>query len=309
MKVAIDATPLTVPTGGIARYTRELFSALQAGFPEDHYQLLEPGPGRWWSHGLPVTLHRNRFDVFHGADFAVPYVPVCASVMTLHDLSPWKREPWRAASSRVRRRTPWLLRLNLATIIITPTEAIRREAMEFFGLPAERVAAVPEAAPALFQPPPEESRRGDFLLAVGAGGRKNLAMARAVAGHLGRELRVVGEGGPVSDAELADLYQRAAALLYPSFYEGFGLPLLEAMQSGAPVIASRDPALMEVSGGAALHVDAGDTRAWIEAVASVLRDPEPWRRRGLARAASFSWERTARLTRDLYLEAVCRHAR
>src|SRR5687768_18045347 len=113
MKIALDATPLTVSTGGIRRYTEVLAEALHATFPGDECCLLSPSTSwcdqRWWSCGLPLRLVRENFDVFHGTDFAVPYLPVCARVMTLHDLSPWKAAPWQNASDRVRRRTPLLL--------------------------------------------------------------------------------------------------------------------------------------------------------------------------------------------------------
>ena len=73
MKVAIDGTPLAVPTGGITRYTVQLHQALAAEFPEDHFELLPGQPGRWWSQGLRKALYRGDFSLFHGTDFAVPY--------------------------------------------------------------------------------------------------------------------------------------------------------------------------------------------------------------------------------------------
>jgi glycosyltransferase involved in cell wall biosynthesis len=96
--------------------------------------------------------------------------------------------------------------------------------------------------------------------------------------------------------------------MYPSLYEGFGLPVLEAMQCGALVIASRDPAILEVSGGGAIHVTAQDTAALAEAMRAVARNSAGFneiRERGLARAAQFSWRKTARLTREVY-EAAAR---
>lgn len=323
MKTALDATPLTVATGGIRRYTEELHRALSAAFPDDEFNLLRQPAHlrRWWSAGLPLELVRGRYDVFHGTDFAVPYLPVRPSVMTLHDLSPWRGFP---ASERVRQRTPWLLKLRLATMVITPTEAVRREAMEYFGLPAGRVVAIPEA-PFL---PGHPGRTGDgppYLLFAGTvGPRKNLEVAVEAWREVRRtepvDLVIAGRGevapepglrcvGAVPDEELAELYANAAAFVFPSFYEGFGLPVLEAMSCGTPVITSRDPALVEVSGGAALHADARDVREWVTAIRTVLSAEEPWRAAGLARAAEFSWERTARLTYDVYQEAVARFGR
>jgi glycosyltransferase involved in cell wall biosynthesis len=102
--------------------------------------------------------------------------------------------------------------------------------------------------------------------------------------------------GPVDDEKLPSLYSRAIALLFPSHYEGFGLPMLEAFQCGTPVVASRDPALMEVSGGVATHVD-GDWRAALEAAMG----PRPGVSEAcMRRAADFSWTATARRMRQIY---------
>ncbi|MBM3796734.1 MAG: glycosyltransferase family 4 protein [Acidobacteria bacterium] len=306
MKVALDATPLSVPTGGIARYTQQLHAALCAEFPGDAFTLVAPSPGRWWSSQLPRLLRRENYSLFHGVDFAVPYLPVKPAVMTLHDLSPWRAEYVAETSARVRRRTPWLLRLGLATRVITPTEAIRREAITEFGLDAGSVRAIPhgveprffvDAAPA--SPP--------YLLAVGtAGARKNHAAALEAARAVGLALRIAGRGselGAVPDEDLPQLYARAAAFLFPSHYEGFGLPLLEAMAAGVPVIASCDAALCEVSGGAALH--ASKPQEWSAAIHVALgpRRAE-FIAAGRRRAAEFTWARTARLTHAIYAEVL-----
>lgn len=111
--------------------------------------------------------------------------------------------------------------------------------------------------------------------------------------------------GPAPDSELARLYARARALLFPSHYEGFGLPMLEAFQCGTPVVASRDPALLEVSGGAALHPE---PEQWPAAIEAILRDPA-WADRARARARDFSWARTARTTREVYRGAMARFGR
>ena len=149
MRVAIEAASLGLSSGGLARYTSELSLALARAIPEDEFYLLSdqpfrmPGgaPGnlkrgggprnaaerRWWIWGLEREMRRLAIDLVHGPDFAVPYIPRRPSVLTLHDLSPWMDPNWHHAAQRVRRRTPLLLDLGIATMIITPGDAVRRQ--------------------------------------------------------------------------------------------------------------------------------------------------------------------------------------
>lgn len=351
MRVAIEATPLTLTSGGLARYTRELAAALAEVFTEDRYLLVSdqpfsgpvltnltcrPGPRRglarrWWTWGLPLELARTGAEVFHGPDFSVPYLPVRPSVMTVHDLSPWLDAGWQSREGRVRRRTPLLLQLGLATMILTDSAVVRAQVTEFFRVPATRVVAVPLAAHLRFRPVPRpESERAYFLFAGTLEPRKNLAMLieawrplrdrvnlvlagrqRADSPRISPEpgLRLLGE---VPDEDLPGLYSGALAFVYPSLYEGFGLPVLEAMQCGACVLTSRDPAIAEVAGDAALRLDARDRRAWTEALLACASGGdfvERLREKAVRRASEFSWTRTARLTRDVYVEAMQRFQR
>jgi glycosyltransferase involved in cell wall biosynthesis len=347
--IALDATPLTVSTGGVGRYTLELARALACEYPEDHYWLLSdqpflspsdvlpnlhvgdgprsPAERKWWTWGLDREMRRHGVELFHGTDYSVPYVPLRPSVMTLHDLSPWLDPAWQPDASRVRRRTPRLLRMGLATMVITPTETVRRAAIERFRLSPDRVAAVPLAASDLFRPSlvVAKPRGNPYFLFVGTREpRKNIArmidawreVRRTVAVDLvlvGRNHAPAGERGlkvlgEVPDSDLPALYSEALACLYPSLYEGFGLPVLEAMQCGALVITSRDPAILEVSADAAVHVQADDTAALAEAMRAAAANSESLddiRQRAPERAAQFSWRNTARLTREVY-EAAAR---
>jgi glycosyltransferase involved in cell wall biosynthesis len=110
--------------------------------------------------------------------------------------------------------------------------------------------------------------------------------------------------GHVSLAELVSLLQRASALVFPSLYEGFGLPPLEAMACGCPVACSSAGALPETVGGAALLFDPHDAQSIADALLDVLSAPAPWTERGLARAEQFSWGETARLTDAVYSELL-----
>jgi glycosyltransferase involved in cell wall biosynthesis len=364
MIFTLDATPLSVPTGGIRRYTSSISQALATEFPDDHFHLLSdqpftldgPSPAnlhsgtiaakRWWSWSLPRTLANLNASLFHGTDFSVPYVPTRPSVLTLHDLSPWRKDCGES-NPRIRRRTPILLRTGIATMVITPSEAIRREAIHHFNLKPERVVAIPLAASELFKPVQTGPRPRPYFLFVGTlAPRKNIERMIEAWREVSRMHEVdlilagrsredspnyraatVGERsvtersfpqdpgfhllGAVPDDALPALYSGAAAVLYPSLYEGFGLPVLEAMQCGALVITSRDPALVEVTGLAALHVGATETHSLVNAMTAALLTTGQWpnrlqevRERAVARAKEFSWSTTARKTREVYDEAI-----
>lgn len=351
MHAALDATPLTLTSGGLARYTADLSLALASEFPEDAYTLLSDQPfavpagappnlvagpkprgtSRWWLWGLSRALKECGAQVFHGTNFEVPYLDPphrsrTPAVMTIHDLSPWRDPAWHNAAGRVRARTPWLLRLGRARRILTVSEAVRREAIGYFRLDPAVVRAVPLAASALFEPRDGAPAARPYFLFVGTlEPRKNLAGLieawRSTREETGADLAIAGrrragfpalpeiEGlryaGEVADAQLPELYSGALGFVYPSLYEGFGLPVLEAMQCGCPAIASKDPALTEVSGGAALHC--GTVAELAGALRGVAKNAElrgAMRRQGLARARCFSWARTARETRAVYAEAM-----
>ncbi len=354
MIVALDGTPLTVPTGGVARYTAEIARALSARFPADAYWLLSdqafetplgapknlkrgPGPQsaperKWWLWGLPRALARCQASVFLGTDFSVPYLPLCASVLMLHDLSPWREEGWHSNANRVRRRTPLLLRSGLATMVMTPTNAIRAEAIGRFRLAPDRVVAVPLAASTHFRRVSSSPPARPYFLYTGTlEPRKNIRILvdawREVRREADIDLVIAGRAredfggvapqpglqmlGAVAEADMPALYSNASAFLFPSFYEGFGLPPLEAMQCGTPVITSNDPALVEVTGDAAIHVEARNPKDWAGAMRSLLHLDTAAARAaaGLKRAAAFSWHNTAVQTHEILEEAQRRFRR
>jgi glycosyltransferase involved in cell wall biosynthesis len=352
MRIAIEATPLTLSSGGLLRYTTELSLALARCFPEDEIFLLSDQPfvmpasappnlkrggrprnaaeRRWWLWGLDRELARLGADVVHGPDFAVPYLGQRPSVLSLHDLSPWMDPAWHHAASRVKRRTPALLEWGIATMIVTHTESVRKQAIERFRLHPDRVVAIAPGVAHWFQraPNPQPLTLNPFFLYVGTleprknvptlieawrTVRRDFAVDLVLAGRRRADFPTLPEAsglrwlGEVPDESLPALYSGALALVYPSLYEGFGLPVLEAMQCGAPVIVSR--ALAEVAGDAAIYADTPKDLA--EAMRRFASRPDracEQRARSLARAASFSWEQTARRTRDVYMEARRRFA-
>jgi glycosyltransferase involved in cell wall biosynthesis len=355
MRVAIDATPLTLSSGGLRRYTQELSVALAENFPQDEFFLVSdqpfgmpdtaplnlrrgggprhPAERRWWLWGLDREMQRLEAGLFHGTDFAVPYLPHRPSVLTLHDLSPWMDAAWHSNAGRVRQRTPLLIGLGLTTMIVTPSEAVRKQAIERFRIHPDRIRAVPHAAAACFRPRNARDSAASppgppyFLYAGTLEPRKNISGLLAAWREVRRlhpvDLVLAGRRrcdfaqlapesglqimGEVSDERLAQLLAGTLAFVYPSFYEGFGLPVLEAMQCGACIITSRDAAIVEVAAGAALA--AGSHAELVRAMLDIAAHPEwakPWRERALRRAADFSWRRTAQLTREVYEEALRR---
>jgi glycosyltransferase involved in cell wall biosynthesis len=344
MRVAIEATALTLSSGGLARYTAELSLALARTFPGDEFVLISDQPfrmpegapanlkrgggprnaveRRWWLWGIAREMGRLGADLVHGPDFSVPYLSRRPSVMTLHDLSPWMDVRWHHAAQRVKRRTPVILDLGIATMIVTPSEAVRKQAIERFRLRPDRVVAVPEAAPSWMKPAERAPGQPYFLFVGTLEPRKNLRVLleawRAVRRDYPIDLVLAGRRradfpeippepglrlpGEVPDAELPRLYSNSLAFVYPSLYEGFGLPVLEAMRCGACVIASR--AVAEAAGDAAVYAGTADElAAAMRAAAGSPQWAAEWRTRSLTRASQFSWERTARETYEVYREA------
>ena len=279
---------------------------------------------RWWTVGLGRELRRHAADVFHGVNFAVPFPPAVPAVMTLHDLSPWAEGPWvdkawRARSARIRKSVPWLLRTRAARHIITDSEAIRSEAIRRFSLDPSRISAIPLAAANRFRPRQVDRPGAPYFLYAGMWERRKnvdavIAAWSAIRSQHEVDLVIAGPRrdelplpvptpglilrGEVSEVELAELYAGAIALVYPSHYEGFGLPVLEAMQCGTPVIISSDPALIETAGDAALRPD--NLAEAMRALLDNLHLRAQLRVRSLARAACFTWQRTARDTHNVY---------
>jgi glycosyltransferase involved in cell wall biosynthesis len=332
--VAIDGTPLTVSSGGVRRYTEELIRALRATFPDDSFHVisdqLQTVSGlnrRWWTIGVQREMRRLRCDLFHGTEFSVPYLPLKPSVLTLHDLSPWMSPQWHHAADRVRRRTPHLLRFGVATMILTDTEAVRRAAIDFFRLSPDRIVSVPLAASEHLRPVETPLPAVPYFLYVGTiEPRKNVpALVEAwkqvrsrhrvdlvLAGRRREDAPEIPSApglcmlGEVGESDLPGLYSACIACVYPTEYEGFGLPVLEAMQCGAPVITSHDPAVTEVSGGAAIHVSPDDLANAMERILTSCEERARRKQLSIRRAAEFSWAKTVTLTRAVYEEAIRR---
>jgi alpha-1,3-rhamnosyl/mannosyltransferase len=303
MRVAFDSRP-AADQRGIGRYARCLLEALRANGHGDVVESRDP----------------SRCDVFHAPwiDGALLRSPV-PMVVTLHDLVPLKRRG-EYLRSGIRFRLRYLA-VQRAVRVIVPTRAVAEDAVSHLAIPAERIVVIAEAAAPAFRPRPEEEVEAvrqryrlpdQYLLWVGGlkapDPRKRVAalartprtMPLVLAGHTGRwakkELTDVTLTGGVTDDELAAIYTGAHALVFPSDDEGFGLPPVEALACGAPVVTCDVPALREVLDGRATFVAVDDLDALVAAAEAAERPapaPPPW-----------SWSRAAEETWAVYQTAA-----
>jgi len=266
-----------------------------------------------WS--LPRALRRIGADLCH-TQHALPLRPPCLCVVTVHDVS-FERDPGlMSRNDRLvfRRAVPRAVRG--AERVLTVSERTKGDLVELYGVPSARVVVTPNGVDPVFAPGPGDR---NYVLSVGAiQARKNQLAALEAASAAGLPLVVAGPEkdaalaaqlrahgarleGYVDVARLAELYRGAACLVQSSRYEGFGLPVVEAMASGTPVVTVPDPALVEVAGGAAVVVEAGELA---EGIRTALAERERLVVAGLARAREFSWRASAERTLTVYREVL-----
>jgi glycosyltransferase involved in cell wall biosynthesis len=311
MKVGVDTSPLIQTRAGTARHVRGLLGALR-GRPGLELELLSfGGPGRvssitrdaFW---YPVSLRRRarHLDVLHCTTFRGPRGAGVPVVLTVHDLAllryPEAFPRWHGLYGRAGLRAT----LHAADAVVAVSEFTKEETTSLVGVPAERIRVIPNGVDDMFSPN-GPAAEGEYVLTVATlEPRKNLARAVEAAKLAGLELCVVGAQGwggvdvpgwvgEVPDGELAALYRGARCVLYPSLYEGFGLPVLEAMACGTPVVTSRGTAIEEVAGGAAVLADPMDTAALAAGIAEALERRAELVPAGLERARAFTWTRAA----------------
>lgn len=374
LKVAVNATPLLFPLTGIGQYVFHLMQAMELADGEIEPQYFY---GYGWSpalrapnrprvsgglkefvrrvvpraHQLRRAIERRAFaqgtarlkpDLYHEPNF-LPLDFDGPTVITVHDLScfryPETHPPQRVEA--MRRLLPSAV--DRAACILTDSLFVKQEVCAFFGIPPEKIVAIPLGVSPIFRPRDEHETKpvlsrwglhhGRYLLAVGTlEPRKNLVqvlraylrlppglrlecplvvagMAGWKAGDIAAEIsQLAGLGqlrilGYVPEEDLPALYAGSTALVYPSLYEGFGLPPLEAMASGVPVITSGQASLPEVVGDAGLVFHPEDVNGLSEAMLALLEDVEERRRLaefGLKRARQFSWRKCAEETVAVY---------
>jgi glycosyltransferase involved in cell wall biosynthesis len=320
LRVGLDVSPLELTEAGTARYLRHLMAHLD-GVEIEQYVI--PGRSRtakvrrdlvWYLRTLPRKAARDGVHVLHCPGHRAPRRSRVPLVVTLHDLAvlrhPETFNRWTRNYSRV--MLPRIV--EAATRVIAVSSFTSDEAVELLGLDREKVRVVPHGVEAPFRPAGQAST-GSYALAVGTiEPRKNLPRAVEAARRAGVELRVVGpEGwgevgvqslGFVSDEVLAALFRGAQCLVYPSLYEGFGLPVLEAMACGTPVVTSNFGATAELGRGAAVLVDPYDVTSIASGIQEARNRRDELRAAGLERARQYTWDETARQTLEVYREAA-----
>jgi glycosyltransferase involved in cell wall biosynthesis len=325
IRVAIDVSPLVQTRAGTARYLKGLLGELQR---RDDVSVATRSFGRgdrlstlardgvWY----PFVLGRTaQADVLHCPTYRGPLRSRVPLVITVHDLAVL-RHP-EAFNRWTRTYSPRLVPrvLRRAERVIAVSEFTRRELVELLRVPDEKIRVVPNAVGADFTQD-GEAATGDYVLAVGTlEPRKNLERLVEAVRRTDKELRVVGARGwggveiqgngvrwlgEVSDVELARLYRGAACVAYPSLYEGFGIPVLEAMACGAPVVTTRGTAMEEVADGAAVLVDARNTDEIAAGIERAGVERDQLVARGLERARAFRWDAVAAATLRVYREAA-----
>lgn len=269
---------------------------------------------------LPRLLRRLGAALGH-FQHALPLLLPCPAIVTIHDLS-FERDPslmGRKDRLVFKRVVPRAARK--AARVLTVSERTRRDLRELYGIPDEKIVVTPNGVDPVFTPSTKVLQGHDYVLLVGAvQERKNPLAALAAAESAGLPLIVAGPAkdealagelerrgariaGYVAEDELVELYRGAACLIQPSRFEGFGLPVLEAMACGTPVVAVPEPALREVAGDAAVWAEEHELG---EGIRRAVADRERLVAAGLERARLFSWAETARRTLEVYREVLGR---
>lgn len=346
MKIALDATySIGERLSGVGLYSREILLGLAASHPETHFDFCYRSHRylRSWANALPPNARRRLLaeplgprsaDMFHGLNQRLPRLPLRRAAATFHDLFVMTGE-YSTPEFRARFTAQARDAAERAGVLIAVSEFTKTQVVSLLGVEASRVAVVRHGIRPLAYPRRAGQPREKVVLHVGAIQiRKNVARLVEAFEALENEWRLVLAGsfgygadrirariesspardrisvlGYVEPDELAAWYARAAIFAFPSLDEGFGMPVLEAMAGGAPVLTSNRSALPEVAGDAAILVDPEDTEALIGALRNMAADEglrQDMAARGLARSRLFTWEKAARETWAVYQELLRR---
>jgi glycosyltransferase involved in cell wall biosynthesis len=278
---------------------------------------------------LPRLLRRLGPRLAHFQHVVPPGCP-CPAVVTIHDLSFERHPELMNRGDRFVFRTMVPRSVRRAARVLAVSEQTKRDLIEYYRTPEAKIVVTPNGVDPLFSPEGARAEGAPYALFVGTlQPRKDPLVALEALALVPGDLRLVlvgpdkGSGGDarrtaarlrlngrvtftglVQKRQLAELYRGAACLVFPSRYEGFGLPVVEAMASGTPVVAAASGSIPEVAGDAAVLVEPGNPAALAGGIERALADRERLVGAGLERAKRYSWSETARLTLDVYRELV-----
>ena len=334
MRIVYDVTPLSLPRTGIGNYIRGSLAGLAeaAGGEHEIVALAVTGPRGLRAipealDGVPVTrrlcffplarawrtawsrlgrpaLERlaGRFDVLHFSDWWYPPQAAGLRTTTIHDVIPLRFPEWVHERTVRLHGAKYREAARSCDLVFVNSAFTAREVEDVLGVPAERIrVAHPGVDPGIGPEGRRVERGHPYVLALDPGEpRKNIDVLRAGV----RDVELFVPSGYVTDDQLAALYRGAAVFAYPSRYEGFGMPIVEAMASGVPVVASAHASLDEACGDVALRADPDRPEEWAAAVARALAARDELVPRGLEWAQRFTWQRTGRTVLDALVAAA-----
>ena len=292
---------------------------------------------------VPGLLHRAQATLYHSPYYLMPYCPGVPTVLTCYDFIPLVYPQYFSVTQHLIYRLAHILALQTASVVLAISQATKADLMCYFRVASERIVITPLAADAHFTPRPptqiatlrqkyalperyvlylgsnkphknlvrlveawgtldRRSQVADCRLVLAGHWDERYSQTRETVAQLGLQDSVIFVGLAAED-DLPALYSGATLFVFPSEYEGFGLPVLEAMACGAPVACSKTSSLPEVVGDAAILFDPTDTEAIAGSLRRALASPDlraDLRERGLEQAACFSWERVAQETLAVY---------
>ena len=313
MRVGLDTAPLVQTRAGTARWVEGLRRELARRDDVDVATLTWGGPARlvavardvlWYPALLPREAARARVDVLHCTIFRAPPRAAMPVLATVHDLAVLRHPDVFPAWTRLYGRTALKPTLRAVARVVAVSEFTKRELVELVGLDPARIDVVPNAVEPVFAAEGPRAE-GDYVLAVGTlEPRKNLARVVEATARAGVALRVVGARGwgdvsldaphvtwlgRVDDDELARQYRGARCLVFPSLYEGFGIPAAEALASGTPLVTSAGSAMADVAGEAAVLVDPLQVDSIVAGIGEAERRRAELVPLGLERAKRYTW--------------------
>jgi glycosyltransferase involved in cell wall biosynthesis len=341
VRIAYDVTPLSHPRTGVGNYILGTLKGMVEAAAGSH-ELVAFGPvsirGRRlldatleslpveqriatvpFAHAVRTAWSRlgrppaDRFlghaDVLHFTDWMIPPGRPRVRTTMIHDLGPL-RYPERLHPRTVRMHTATARAAISCDIVFTNAEHTAADVVERLGIPRERIRVAYPGVDSRYRPDGErhEAERPYVFTTATEDWRKNRDVVEAALTLRGNDLALLSLGsagrGYVSDAELPGLYRGAEVFVYPSRFEGFGIPVIEAMACGVPCVVSSHPSLDEACGDAALRADPDSPEAFAEAIGRALAERELLVSRGLVHASRFTWLETGRVHLRSYADAL-----